>query len=49
MGIVRMMSMGFIKLFSNPNTMATRMAVEVLLILTPLKTKDAINTATEVI
>lgn len=43
-----MIKIGLIKLFSNPKTTATNMAVAVLLMVTPLKIKEAIKTATEV-
>ena len=49
MGMVRMMRIGLIKLFSSPITTATKRAVRVLSTRTPLcKRKAASNTATEV-
>jgi hypothetical protein len=48
-GIVRIINMGFTKLFNSPRTTATITAVKVLFTLTPCNKKEAIRTATEVI
>jgi hypothetical protein len=48
-GIVRIINIGFTKVFSNPKTTATNMAVTVLSMCTPDKIKAAAKTATDVI